>query len=413
MTWAVRGCSGFGAVNGCVFAGVTWGVAWWFISRDPAAIQSRRYSSGWIVLALTVGIGISGNRGWMQWPSFFEGHLQLNTPQGKFAEIPRAYGFLWLFLAGVPWAGLGACLLAWCAPLRPLRFKDWMFRLACGLLMALLLRTLFNTFPEVFLPLYKSLKAQYSDPVGYPNLRRLIGDDRAALTHLGLYLGFLLFEAIRKDWKNVTLIATVGLVNGAGWALCQNWKWAAPLWPDAHFNWWRCWESCGGISIGVAYGLAYFLVNRPRSGIGPAAPVNTWPNLERFAVYAGLLFGLGLSVKNGLKGWANIHIGNEDHWNRVLWFILGPVLLIGLAVLVFRLRSRPSQIVAHHDLFPEAYRLMWLVLITQNVIAQLVTSPYTQWNEMAFKIYYALLFAISGTVLVHLNYLKRVQREVA
>src|SRR5690349_12008159 len=83
MTWAVRGCSGFGAVNGCVFAGVTWGAAWWFISRDASAIQSRRYSSGWIILALTIGIGISGNRGWMQWPSFFEGHLQLNSAEGR------------------------------------------------------------------------------------------------------------------------------------------------------------------------------------------------------------------------------------------------------------------------------------------------------------------------------------------
>ena len=69
MTWAVRGSSGFGAVNGCVFAGVTWGAAWWFIARDPAARQSRRYSSGWIILALTIGIGISGNRGWMQSPT--------------------------------------------------------------------------------------------------------------------------------------------------------------------------------------------------------------------------------------------------------------------------------------------------------------------------------------------------------
>lgn len=104
MTWAVRGSSGFGAVNGCVFAGVTWGTAWWFIARDPGAQQSRRYSTGWIVLALTVGIGISGDRGWMQWPSFFEGHLQLNTVQGRFAPIPRTYGFIWLFIAGVPWA---------------------------------------------------------------------------------------------------------------------------------------------------------------------------------------------------------------------------------------------------------------------------------------------------------------------
>src|SRR5579871_4021623 len=59
MTWAVRGCSGFGAVAGCIFAGVTWGAAWWFIALEPGRERARRYDSGWIVLALTVGIGLA------------------------------------------------------------------------------------------------------------------------------------------------------------------------------------------------------------------------------------------------------------------------------------------------------------------------------------------------------------------
>ena len=76
MTWAIRGCSGFGGSMGCVFAGVMWGAAWWFIAREPGAEQSRRYASGWIILAVTAGVGMSGARGWMQWHSFFLGHLQ-------------------------------------------------------------------------------------------------------------------------------------------------------------------------------------------------------------------------------------------------------------------------------------------------------------------------------------------------
>ena len=48
MTWAIRGCSGFGGESGCLFAGVLWGAAWWFIAREPAGRQSRRYASGWI-----------------------------------------------------------------------------------------------------------------------------------------------------------------------------------------------------------------------------------------------------------------------------------------------------------------------------------------------------------------------------
>jgi hypothetical protein len=229
MTWAVRGSSGFGAVNGCIFAGVTWGTAWWFIARDPSAEQSRRYSSGWIILALTIGIGIAGNRGWMQWPSFFDGRLQLDFSKQKFAPIPKIYGLVWLFIAGVPWAGLGACLLAWCAPHRPLTKLDWIIRLSCGLAAAMAARVLFENFPQFFLPLYKSLSAQYADLDHNPNLRRLIGDNRAALMHLGFYLGFLGCEAARRDWKNVILIATVGLLNGLGWAVCQNWQWAPHL----------------------------------------------------------------------------------------------------------------------------------------------------------------------------------------
>src|ERR1700728_1438348 len=72
MTWAVRGCSGFGAWKGCVFAGVTWGAAWWYLAYDPRREQSRRYASPWIVAALTFGIGMAGIQGWMQWPSLFE-----------------------------------------------------------------------------------------------------------------------------------------------------------------------------------------------------------------------------------------------------------------------------------------------------------------------------------------------------
>jgi len=412
MTWAVRGSSGFGAVNGCVFAGVTWGTAWWFISREHSAHQLRRYSSGWIILALTVGIGISGDRGWMQWPSFFEGHLQLNSGQGKFFPIPKIYGFIWLFIAGVPWAGLGACLLAWCAPQTRLNVRDWIIRLSFGAGATLLAGLLFRLFPEIFLPLFKSLHEQYSDLGANPNLRRLIGDNRAALLHLGCYLGFLGYEALRRDWKNVILISTVGLVNGLGWAICQNWRWALRVWPEVNFNWWRCWESCGGISIGTAYGLAYYLVNRktqsPDGTVRNAVSVNSHPNLERFGAYLGLLLGLGLSVKNGLKGWANIYLGNEEHWNQVLWKVIGPTMLCCVASLIFWLRLRPLPRGFAGDVFPHDYRLVWLVLITQNLIAQLVTGPYTVWNEMVFKIYYALLLVVSAVVVRYFYGLKRI-----
>jgi hypothetical protein len=407
MTWAVRGCSGYGGSAGCLFAGVTWGAAWWFIARDPGAQQSRRYTSGWIILAVAVGVSLSGNRGWMQWTSFFEGRLQTNTGQGEFVPISPAYGFLWLFIAGAPWAGIGACLLAWCASGRRLRVRDWVGRLSWAFGGVLLAHLLFESLPQVFLPLYGDLSAQYADLQAHPNLRRLINDNGHAIRHLGFYLGCLGYEIVRRDWKNVTLIATVGGLNGLGWAALQNWSWAKTLWPGANFNFWRCWESSAGISIGIAYGVAYFLVNRPMSEAEQAHHArrlgNERPNLERWGAYLGLLLGLGLSIRSGLKGWANLYLGNEEYWSGVLWTIIGPLLVVGLILITVRIRLHPLPRDHAGDVFPHAYGLTWLVLITQNALAQLVTGPLTVWSEMAFSLYYLLLFILSGVIVHHVH----------
>lgn len=590
MSWAVRGSSGFGGEAGCIFAGVLWGTAWWFLARDSSREQSRRYHSGWIIVALTFGIGISGARGWMQWPHFFDERLYTDWPR-RSVPISRAYGFLWLFIAGVPWAGLGACLLAWCGSLRETRAWHWLLRIACGVGGAALLHYLIQEYPQFFLPLYRSLEDKYNDLEVNPSLQRLINDNTAALVHLGFYLGFLLFEAIRREWKNAVLILTVGLVNGAGWAACQNWKWAPHVFPNANFNFWRCWESSGGISIGLAYGIAYFLVNRPmgdeerralaarRSTAGPnfewlivfsglavilclfirpqmglwtlrgdsvapikrlpgqetisfglgnvyftlllvfaavyymanrkvplgaaakpswagrlggfepvalgfvaasiaflyrgegmmawtrhhvrgltgtktmqfflgpdfdllrfgyyylaavcglailylllrrrafaeektrTTPIDGDPNLERLGAFLGVLGGLGLSIRNGLKGWFNVYRGNEKYWSRVLSEVLGPVWLVCLVVLLAWVLLRPWPRDYGGRLFCRAYGVVWLVLIVQNVIAQLITGPLSNWNETVFNIYYLLLFAITAVIVIHFQSLKRDVRQ--
>src|ERR1051326_3525728 len=78
MTWAVRGCAGAGGMNAHIAPGLMWGAAWWFLAREGGAVPTRRYSSGWVLLALAAGFAIAGERGWMQWPNFFEEHLATN-----------------------------------------------------------------------------------------------------------------------------------------------------------------------------------------------------------------------------------------------------------------------------------------------------------------------------------------------
>jgi len=155
------------------------------------------------------------------------------------------------------------------------------------------------------------------------------------------------------------------------------------------------------VAMVTALGLAWYLARRKtfdeerRKG----SPGDGDPNLERLGVFLGLLAGLGLSLLNGLNGWFRIDRG--DPRSQVLWHVLGPVYLLGLVAILAWILFRPLPREFRGNLHPHAYGLMWLVLIVQNAIAQLVTGPPSQWNEMAFSIYYVLLFAITGVGVFH------------
>ena len=79
-------------------------------------------------------------------------------------------------------------------------------------------------------------KAKYLDFHANRNLAKLYRDNGASMRHLGFYLGFFLFEVARRDWKNVKLILSVGVLTGLGWAGCQDWRWASSVWPGAALN---------------------------------------------------------------------------------------------------------------------------------------------------------------------------------
>jgi hypothetical protein len=162
--------------------------------------------------------------------------------------------------------------------------------------------------------------------------------------------------------------------------------------------------------------FAWYLLFRTRFDAEKAArnePKEGDPHLERFGLYLGLLTGLGLSIRNGAKGWCNVYWGEEQYWNAQLWKYLGPTFLICIVAtavwILFRSRRQPSA----GTRFPYAYGAFWLVLVVQNAIAQLVTGPWSDWNEVAFSIYYLLLFFITAVIAVHYRMLKAVLSQKA
>src|SRR5262249_22574416 len=81
-------------------------------------------------------------------------------------------------------------------------------------------------------------------------------------------------------------------------------------------------------ALTIGFGVCYFCRHRDDATPGGAALGREDPNLERLGAYLGLLLGLGMSIRNGLKGWFNIYRGNENFWSEVLWRIAGPIMLL-------------------------------------------------------------------------------------
>ena len=141
--------------------------------------------------------------------------------------------------------------------------------------------------------------------------------------------------------------------------------------------------------------LGYF---QPREGDG---------GLDRFAVHLGLLIGLGLSLKNGARGWANKNLdGSEQMWGDLYWRYIGPamlLLLIGIIALALLRRVKAPR---EGDSVPHAWAFIVVVLVVQNALAHLVTGPLTDWNEAIFNLYYVLLFFLSAAILYHYHFMQ-------
>ena len=85
---------------------------------------------------------------------------------------------------------------------------------------------------------------------------------------------------------------------------------------------------------------------------------------------------------------------------------LGRSLVGGMAVLLLRRIPRGSR----RDAFPGAYSIIWLVLIAQNVLAQVVTGPLlgprASWIEVSFSFFYLTLFLTSAVIIFHYQFVK-------
>jgi hypothetical protein len=261
--WAIRGCSGFGAIPGCVFAGTLYAAVWYGLGKENTRKKTRRYNSGWSILALIFGIGISGAQGWMQWPSWVKGELVLNANvwPNVTTFINPFWGYEWWFIVAVHWGGLGAVFLAWTGSQKTLTWKEWILRIAFTVGGGIIAYLLFIIFPGLFLPPAEGITtSDYLDWVNYPALQRAFSNNLQAITFLGIYLGGLAFEIYHRDWINVKLIVIVGVITGLSWDFFQIWQFVGNWFPTVGFNWLRCWETYAGFRDRTSLWLCFYRV---------------------------------------------------------------------------------------------------------------------------------------------------------
>jgi len=130
------------------------------------------------------------------------------------------------------------------------------------------------------------------------------------------------------------------------------------------------------------------------------------PKTERMTLFLTVFLGITLSLRNGIKGWANIYLGNEEYWSRVLWFIFIPIILVGIFVIVLYVNRNSDESRFANNPIPKYAVIIWTVLLIQNFIAQIITGPWSNWIEFSFSLYYLFLFLISVAIVYHYHFLK-------
>lgn len=257
--WAIRGTSGYGGSEGGMLAGLGWAVLWYGFANLDGQGRYRPYASPRIVAAITFGIAFGGLTGYGVYTAWVDGKFYLDYPDGMRAIAPWT-GYAMLFLCGLHWGGVAGVFMAWCAPAKSMRLVDWMLRVAAGIAGAVMAGWIVRTFPHWFLPFYN--EGVYDIPANETCLRAQ-GSIGNIASHLGLFLGFLCFEAVRRDWRAVGVMTVMALGFAVPFALGGYWHTFREA--GTQIDWWKNWEMSIGLGGGLAFGLAFYRFNRPVS----------------------------------------------------------------------------------------------------------------------------------------------------
>ncbi len=142
ITWAVRGTSGWGGIDGTIVPGISWGVLWWYVCWRNG-IDARS-----VPLWLGLGIALGGELGYGQYVSWIRGMFNLRD---EIVSIAPWIGYVWFAICGIGWGAPGGIILGWTLAGRR-SAAVWLMRLVLPVGVALLARVIVQAVPWLFFP---------------------------------------------------------------------------------------------------------------------------------------------------------------------------------------------------------------------------------------------------------------------
>lgn len=314
--WAIRGTGGYGGADGGLLAGLGWAMLWLGFSRFAGRPENRPYGSGRMVAAIVFGIAFGGFTGYGVYTAWVCGRFYLAYPEGL-RPVGAWTGYAMLFLCGIHWGGVAGAFMAWCAPKKPLKWYGWVARIASGVAGAILAHLIVKWLPQFFLPFYDEGLYQVAEN---KTCVRALHSLPNVMQHVGLFAGFVAFEAARRDWRAVKLMLVMALGFAIPFAVGGYWHTMRDS--SLAIGWWKNWEMTIGLGGGLAFGLAFYLFNRPEPDTRPR-PVT---RLERiFGIGLPMWLAVTIVIRGGYEGFTRVR-GLEELKSTV-----GPVFWVAFA----------------------------------------------------------------------------------
>ncbi|KAA3613774.1 MAG: hypothetical protein DWQ05_15970 [Calditrichaeota bacterium] len=254
ITWAIRGTSGWGGVDGTVVPGLMWGLLWFYLCHRKG-IEARG-----LVLWLGLGLALGGELGYGQYTGWILGKFYAGD---QILPISPWIGYLWFMICGIGWAAPGGIMLGWALGGR--RSKSvWISRtlLVLVLLVFIFGWSIVEWLGAQFVQIWPGMLFPHADSGLYAgvlgnHLERTVYTNTQNFAVLIWWLASLLIAFFQRD--RTTLFTGLFLGLGFGIGFMQSAIWCLGYGGNAaYIDWWKMWELNAGFNLGLLYAVAYY-----------------------------------------------------------------------------------------------------------------------------------------------------------